>query len=324
MLESKHLTRHLDRVLVADDGKISAMSQPGRQGCDHDCSPRDSIDALLESWTARRPDLDFGPLAVISRLARVRSHLDAEMEPVFERFGLGTADFEALVTLARISDPHGVSQRRLGDELGLTSGTVSVRIDRLATQGLAQRIPDPASGRSTLITLTAAGRELFERVAPAHLANEQRLLATLSAQERDLLASLLRKLLADFEGSRPAQPGGSRLGLVLAPAPTTISMRAAVGLSPAPGLLVRAVEPGTPAARAALQPGDVLTSAASRELRSVATLYAALRDADGHAIRLTLLRGNDELHADLDPGCTFPDGNPAVACEPGHPAEHIL
>lgn len=144
--------------------------------------PRDSIDALLTSWAARRPDLDFGPVAVIFRLARVRSHLDAELEPVYQRFGLGAADFEALVTLARISDSRGLSQRRLADELGLTSGTVSVRVDRLASQGLAQRVPDPASGRSTLITLTDAGRELFDRAAPAHLANEQRLLATLSGQ----------------------------------------------------------------------------------------------------------------------------------------------
>ena len=85
---------------------------------------------------------------------------------------------------------------------------------------------------------------------------------------------------------KPAQLGGSRLGLALAPAPTTISMRAAVGLSRSAGLLVRAVEPGTAAARAGLQPGDVLTSAASRELRFVAARYAALRDTDGHTIRL--------------------------------------
>lgn len=300
------------------------MSQPGQSACDHDCTPRDSVDALLASWAVRRPDLDFGPVALISRLARVRSHLDAELEPVYQRFGLGAPDFEAVVTLARISDSRGVSQRRLADELGLTSGTVSVRIDRLASQGLAQRGPDPASARSTLIALTSEGWELFERAAPAHLANEQRLVATLSPDERDLLANLLRKLLADFEGSKPAQPSGSRLGLALAPAPTTISMRAAVGLSPAPGLLVRAVEPGTPGDRAGLQPGDVLTVAASRELRSVAALYAALRDADGHTIRITLLRGNDELHADLEPGCTFPGGDTAVACEPGHQAEHIL
>lgn len=301
------------------------MSQAHQPPCDHDCSPRDSIDALLASWALKRPDLEFEPVAVISRLARVRGHIDSELEPVFHEFGLGHADFEAMVTLARISGEHGVSQRRLADELGLTPGTISVRIDRLARQGLAQRIPDPDSKRSTLLALTARGRDLFEHVVPAHLANEQRLLAALSHDERQLLAGLLRKLLVDFEGSQPARPGNSRLGLVLTPAHTTVSMRAAVGLSRVAGLLVRSVEPDTPAARAGLQPGDVLTSAGSRELRSIASLYAALRDAGGHSAHLAFLRGSDELHTDLDPGPTFTvNDHTATACEPGHRAEHAL
>ena len=94
------------------------------------------------------------------------------------------------------------------DELGLTSGTVSVRMDRLVAQGLVDRRPDPQSARNTLIRLTEHGRELFERVVPAHLANEQRLLSALSPQELELLADLLRKLLVEFEGHahRPASP----------------------------------------------------------------------------------------------------------------------
>src|SRR5436309_2478772 len=83
------------------------------------------------------------------------------------------ASFGVLVTLARIEDEGGVSQRRLMDELGLTSGTISVRIDRLVEQGLVERRPDPESKRSALITLTERGRERFERVVPAHLANER-------------------------------------------------------------------------------------------------------------------------------------------------------
>jgi DNA-binding MarR family transcriptional regulator len=45
-----------------------------------------------------------------------------------------------------------------------------------------------------IITLTAAGHELIDRVTEAHLANEARLLEGLSEQERDRLAALLRKL----------------------------------------------------------------------------------------------------------------------------------
>ncbi|MBV9422893.1 MAG: winged helix-turn-helix domain-containing protein, partial [Solirubrobacterales bacterium] len=93
--------------------------------------PRDSVDTLLDSWRTRRPELDFEPVAVIARLNRLRSHIDPALAEVFATHGLSSANFGVLVTLARIGDDGRVSQRRLMDELGLTSGTISVRIDRL-------------------------------------------------------------------------------------------------------------------------------------------------------------------------------------------------
>src|SRR4051812_23270453 len=217
------------------------------------CTPRDSVDTLLASWRSRRPDLDFSPLAVVSRLGRLRAHIDAELDGVFAAHGLTAPSFAVLVTLARVDDGGGVSQRRLMDELGLTSGTISVRMDRLVAEGLVDRRPDPRSRRNTLITLTARGRELFERIVPAHLANERRLLAALSDEEQDVLAALLRKLLVEFEGSPPPDESPRRLGLTVAPAHVTIAMRASVGLPAVAALLVRAVEDGSPAARGGLR-----------------------------------------------------------------------
>src|SRR3954453_19178886 len=157
------------------------------------CAPRDSVDALLASWRDRRSDLDFSPVAVISRLGRVRGHIDAQLDDLFAAHGLNAPTFGVLVTLARVDDGGGVSQRRLMDELGLTSGTISVRMDRLVAQGLVDRRADPGSARNTLISLTPRGRDLFERVVPAHLNNERRLLSGLSDEELELLAALLRK-----------------------------------------------------------------------------------------------------------------------------------
>src|SRR3954451_16824422 len=107
------------------------------------CTPRDSVDALLASWDERRPDLDFAPVAVVARLGRVRDHLDAGLGQVFAAHALSAPSFGVLVTLARIDRGGGVSQRRLMDELGLTSGTVSVRMSQLVRDGLVDRRPDP-------------------------------------------------------------------------------------------------------------------------------------------------------------------------------------
>lgn len=257
----------------------------------------DSIDRLLADWATVRPDLDFAPVGIVARLGRVRAHLDASLERRFAAHGLSGADFAVLVTLTRLNQPDGVSQRAVASDLGLTSGTVSVRMDRLVELELVERRPDPADGRNVRVHLTDAGRERFERVAPDHLDNERRMLAALGDEEQAQLAALLRRLLLEFE---EAPAGERRLGLAVAPAHVTIEMRRAVGLADHPGLLVRAVEPGGAAAVAGVGVGDLLTRAGRRALRSVSGLGDAL-DAAGETrqVRLELLRGNQRRRVTL-------------------------
>jgi DNA-binding MarR family transcriptional regulator len=76
----------------------------------------------------------------------------------------------------------------------LTSSGTTKRLDRLERAGLVERTADPDDRRGVIITLTAAGHELIDRVTEAHMANEARLLEGLSPAERDRLAALLRKL----------------------------------------------------------------------------------------------------------------------------------
>ena len=287
--------------------------------------PKDSVDALLESWRRQRPDLDFAPVGVITRLGRLRGHLDTAIEAVFAPYGLGSSDFAVLVTLARIGDERGISQRSLMDELGLTSGTISVRMDRLVEEGLVERRPDPLSKRTTLITLTARGRDVFERVVPAHLDNERRLLAALTDDERDLLAGLLRTLLVEFEGSRADPPSAPLLGLTLAPAHVAIAMRASVGLPPAPGLLVKRVDATGPAATAGIRTGDVLRSVGRHELRGVSALHAALGTATtAQEVQITLLRGREEQRVRVHLHGSVPGASTATVAGHTTRGEHYV
>jgi DNA-binding MarR family transcriptional regulator len=289
---------------------------------DTDCTPSDSVDALLESWARIRPELDFEPVAVITRLARIRRHIGRELEPVFERFGLSPSTFEALVTLMRIAGDTGVSQKRLADEIGVTPGTISIRVDRLVDEGLAERRSDPDSKRNSLVALTDQGRELFERVAPAHLANERRLLASLSDEDRRVLVGLLRKLLVEFEGSAPIEEDGRRLGVVLTPAHVTMELRDSVGLPEVAGLLVRSVEPYSPAAQAGIEPGDLLIGGNDRELRSSSALYAAVQEAGDGPLRLKLLRGSDEVRVRIR--LAEHEGRPRQLEEAARRGEHCV
>jgi serine protease Do len=91
-------------------------------------------------------------------------------------------------------------------------------------------------------------------------------------------------------GEAPARP---QLGLALAPPRAARRMRAAVGLPEREGLLVRGVEPGSPAERAGLERGDLLVAAAGRPLHGFDELLDALEAAAG-TLALTVVRGTEE------------------------------
>jgi DNA-binding MarR family transcriptional regulator len=254
----------------------------------------DDVDRVLVDWAGQRPDLDFAPVGVVTRLSRVRTHLDAELARVFASFGLTSADFLVIVTLRRAGKPYRMPQARLMDALGLTSGTVSVRLDRLERNRIVAREPDPASARGSLVQLTDSGLELFDRVAPVHLANEDRLLSALSPAEREVLADLLRRLLSSFESA--TTDVAASLGLVLEPARLARARRQAVGLSDQAGLLVTSVEPGSPAHAAGIERGDLLTTLDGAEVISSTGLAWQLENLAGRRTVLAgLLRGNEAV-----------------------------
>ena len=251
----------------------------------------DSVDRLLQDWDRERPDLDFAPVAIVTRLVRLRRHLDAGLQHVFDRYDLTAADFTVIVSLRRAGAPFTRPQAELMAQLGLTSGTMSVRVDRLVSRGVVVRQDHPDDRRIQLIRLTDEGLRLFDEIAPAHLANEDRLLSALAPADRDQLAGLLRLLLASFEDAAAAAI--APLGAEVYPAHIARARRAAVGLSDPAGLLVASPPgPGTPAIAAGLRQGDLITAVNDRAVRSRSALERELAGAaPGSALRVSVLRG---------------------------------
>ncbi len=265
-----------------------------------DAVAEDSIARVMAGWRASRPELPVDPIAVTARLARLQAVLAPRLETVFARFGLRGADFAVLATLVRLA-AESVSQKRLASELGLSAGTVSLRIDRLEQRGLAQRQPDPDDGRGAQLSLTDGGRELFEACAPEHLANAQELLAGLTEPDRDQLGQLLAKLLYTLEEPDPNDQLEPELGLVVDGAPVALERRRAVGLPPVAGLLVRHVDPAGPAAASGIRPGDLLRTANRRPLRSRHDLHLALNQSRERrrALALEITRGTEPMRLRL-------------------------
>ena len=108
-----------------------------------------------------------------------------------ERLGLGYSDFGVLEVVLH-KGPTPVNT--IGEKVNLTSGSISVAVDRLEERGLVARRPDPADRRARVVHLTAAGRKLIERAFACHATAMERATSGLSGAEREQAVGLLRKL----------------------------------------------------------------------------------------------------------------------------------
>ena len=94
---------------------------------------------------------------------------------------------------------------------------------------------------------------------------------------------------------RGEAPSRARLGVAIAPPRVARRLRHAVGLPERDGVLVRGVEDGSPAAEAGIERGDLIVTAAGREVERVEVLYEALDGARAAGrLELVIVRGTDE------------------------------
>ncbi|MCG7285712.1 MarR family transcriptional regulator [Cellulomonas sp. ACRRI] len=160
---------------------------------------RDEVDRIVEAWARERPDLDVAPLSVLSRVTRLSRHLDLARRQAFARHGLEPWEFDVLSALRRAGAPYRMSPGALLTQTLVTSGTMTNRIDRLASRALVERLPSPDDRRGVLVSLTDEGRTRVDAAMSTLLEIERDLLSSLPAPERDRLADLLRTLVAPFD-----------------------------------------------------------------------------------------------------------------------------
>lgn len=83
----------------------------------------------------------------------------------------------------------------IGRKVLLTSGSITVAVDRLESKRLVERRASGTDRRAKIVHLTKAGRELIGRVYAGHAADmEQLASASLTKAERETLIRLLKKI----------------------------------------------------------------------------------------------------------------------------------
>ncbi|GAB3803239.1 MarR family transcriptional regulator TamR [Humibacter antri] len=159
----------------------------------------DEVDRIVDAWERERPDLDFAPLQVLSRVDRLSKHLDRARRGTFGRSELQLWEFDVLSALRRAGSPYQLSPKSLLTQTLVSSGTMTNRIDRLVERGLVERQTDPHDGRGILVRMSPQGLTRVDAAITRLVDAEAELLRTLPANEQTRLAGLLRKLSLDFD-----------------------------------------------------------------------------------------------------------------------------
>jgi DNA-binding MarR family transcriptional regulator len=111
-------------------------------------------------------------------------------------FGLKIPEWRLIAVIA---ESKGLTQQDIGKQTRMDKVTVSRAAIALAERGLIARMPNPSDGRSQILTLTSAGRQLYTQVVPKAHAMEANLFATLSPAERDAFTATLGKIMGAAE-----------------------------------------------------------------------------------------------------------------------------
>jgi len=162
-------------------------------------APEDEVDRIVDAWLRERPDLDFAPLQVLSRVDRLSKHLEVARKRAFSRSSLQSWEFDVLAALRRAGAPYQLSPKALLQQTLVSSGTMTNRIDRLVDRGFVERLSDPADGRGVLVRMTRQGLTHVDAAITRLVDAEAGILRSLTTNDQARLGALLRKLTVGFD-----------------------------------------------------------------------------------------------------------------------------
>lgn len=127
------------------------------------------------------------------RLLKLSRNVDLGVrEGLRGEFGTTLPRFDMLAALSR--HPEGLKMSRLSQVLRVSNGNVTGLAQRLADEGMVERVPVPDDRRAIVVRLTPKGVTEFERQAGAHERWINDLLGTFTAEEaREMAAAIADK-----------------------------------------------------------------------------------------------------------------------------------
>ncbi|WP_394766684.1 MarR family winged helix-turn-helix transcriptional regulator [uncultured Paludibaculum sp.] len=133
------------------------------------------------------------PAGVAFLLSQVGAHAAQDFE---ERLGAVELKPHHAGLLRMLGANPGLSQQELCDLFGVFPSRLVVLLDQLEVRRLIQRRSNPSDRRGHRLHLTSAGRRALTRIGKLTQELEGDLCTSLSRGEREILASLLARIVA--------------------------------------------------------------------------------------------------------------------------------
>ena len=127
-------------------------------------------------------------LAFSSRLIAIRAGFGAYLR-------LTGTSYTTLIAVAYLEGKNGVGINEVAEHLHLSGAFVTIEVTKLVKAGLIRKRPNPADRRRVLLTVSASGRQLLDKLSAVQAPVNDKLFGTLSAKEAQVLADVLPKLV---------------------------------------------------------------------------------------------------------------------------------
>ncbi|MGJ3646859.1 MarR family winged helix-turn-helix transcriptional regulator [Sphingomonas sp. GlSt437] len=135
------------------------------------------------------------------RLSIVSNSVSAAVATSYQAlFGLKIPEWRIIAVIA---EGEAMTQQAIGARTRMDKVTVSRAAIALVERGLLDRRPNPDDQRSHLLSLSPAGRALYENVAPQALALEARMFGAFSADEIEHFTAMLDRIEAAAAALEP-------------------------------------------------------------------------------------------------------------------------
>ncbi len=128
-------------------------------------------------------------LAMTGKVAR--EHFDRSLAAV-------GSSLNTYVVLRIVANCPGVSQRHLASALGIEGPTLTHHLDRLAADGLIERVRNQSDRRVSYVELTPAGRTHLDRVEAYAEVHDKEFRSMFSPDEAATLTTLLTRIRDRF------------------------------------------------------------------------------------------------------------------------------